>query len=209
MQAVNASAQIAPASRSTATLLLILDQPHLVEHRRQVFDTRRRTALPQQAGKRRLPRRAAVERIGLRVLLRAPQRVPTGARPLRRGERREDRRRPAQRRWQRRERRHPIHAGQLPRPLRVVRRQVLALRLHAVPVLVRQEQRGRAVAAVNHQVGMRHLHPAQVEQLVALPKLVVRARTARPLNDRRRARPQSAPPPAGAGLQTSPPKRSV
>ena len=38
---------------------------------------------------------------------------------------------------QRLQRRHLVYAGQIPRPLCVVRRQVLALRLHAVPVLVR------------------------------------------------------------------------
>ena len=185
-------------------LLLVLDQPHFVQYRRQVLDARRRAALPQQAGEPRLPRRGAVERVGVRFLLRPPQRVPTGARPLRRRQRRPDRLHPAQRPRQRLKRNHPIDAGQLPRPLRVVRRQVLALRFHAVPVLVRQEQRRRTVAAVDQQVGMGHLHPAQVEQLVALPKLVMRPRTARPLNQRYGPVPNPVrhpPPPRGERLR--------
>ena len=74
---------------------------------------------------------------------------------------------------------------------------MLAFRLDGVPILMRQEQSRRAVAAVDHQMGMRHLHPAQIEQLIALPKLIVRPRPARPLNDDNcpRANPLRHPPP--------------
>ena len=93
--------------------------------------------------------------------------------------------------------RHSIHAGQLPHRFRAVRRQVLARRLHAMPVLVRQEQRGRAVAAVDHQVGVRHLHPTQVAQAAVPPER------------RRLPVPRFVPLPAAAVRQTCLGKGSV
>ena len=154
---------------------------------------------PQQAGKPRLPRRAAVERVGVRLLLCAPQRVPTGARPLRRRQRRPNRRRPP--------RSAPGSASSAATrstPVSSRARSALSAdRCSPSASTLRRSWCGRNSAAepspaVDQQVRMRHLHPAQVEQLVTLPKLVVRPRPPRPLNQRHSSRPQSALPPAAA-----------